>query len=247
VQFDPSLHLSEKSWQIFQAPFPWVYVQDIFPTDIYRQLSMSFQNVIHGEGVKQSVRQYDATIRRINTENSDLFFPFFDRVWIETLAAAFGAKPTSEIDAALHAHPAGSRAGWIHNDFNPGYFYPSSAGLTFSNDNNCDYRTGSGVDSDLVAKRMRHITIIFYVANDGWSPDQGGETGIYKSSSQTVDQPTARIAPINNSLFAFECSPHSYHAFMGTKGPRNSLTIWLHRPIENAREEWPYHDPVHWR
>ena len=54
----------------------------------------------------------------------------------------------------------------------------------------------------------------------------GGETGIYLPDGKTL---VAKIPPKNNLLFAFEISPLSYHAYLGSETmQRNSFIWWYH-------------------
>jgi Rps23 Pro-64 3,4-dihydroxylase Tpa1-like proline 4-hydroxylase len=93
---------------------------------------------------------------------------------------------------------------------------------------------------------MRYVTLIYYLNNDAWYPEMGGETGIYSSRRQSVDAADKFISPENNTLLVFECSPHSWHSFRGTRVRRNSITLWLHRDIAAAQNQWPNHEPVYW-
>ncbi len=163
-------------------------------------------------------------------------------------ASPSGSKRTTfEIDAATHSHPPGSRTGWIHNDYNPGWFARDAGSdqTIFSDEENCKYK--SSYEKTNYVGRMRYITIIYYLLNDGWEDGDGGETGIYSSSSQSPNLPDIAIPPINNTILMFECRPDSYHSFIASKKQRNSVTLWLHRPINEARKQWPYHEPIYWR
>ena len=51
-----------------------------------------------------------------------------------------------------------------------------------------------------------------------------------------VTAPAVRVPPLNNSLLVFENTPRARHAFIANqRSPRNSVILWLHRPVEQAR------------
>jgi hypothetical protein len=158
-----------------------------------------------------------------------------------------GLDAKFEVDGALHSHPPGSRSGWIHNDYNPGWFGRlAEQNEVYLNDGECNYRTGKmRADAEGVC-RMRYITLIFYLGNPQWRAGMGGETGIYLSQNRPVDSADIFVPPKDNTLLLFECTPHSWHTFRTTSFQRNSITLWLHRDSEDARKQWPNHEPVYW-
>ena len=78
--------------------------------------------------------------------------------------------------------------------------------------------------------------MIFYAANPPWMPGEGGETGLYPHGQSSVTAPAVRVPPVNNSLLIFENTPRAWHAFIANRrSPRNSIVLWLHRPVDQAR------------
>lgn len=112
--------------------------------------------------------------------------------------------------------------------------------LMFPPRGRCNYFTGQAKVPDAKPKEyIRAATMIFYLCNDGWEQGDGGETGIYSADCETEDTVVKLIPPLNNSLFLFECSPHSYHRFVTNPGrTRNSIILWLHASVQDAEARW---------
>jgi Rps23 Pro-64 3,4-dihydroxylase Tpa1-like proline 4-hydroxylase len=95
-------------------------------------------------------------------------------------------------------------------------------------------------------ERTRAVTMIFFLNNTDWREGDGGECGLYASREGNLE-PEARIAPINNSILVFECTPHSLHRFLANHAaPRDSVILWLHRQKELAVERWGERAIVKW-
>jgi hypothetical protein len=194
------------------------------------------------------IANYDATVVPLTSPDAGAFAPFLSFEWLTLVSRAMGLDATLEVDGALHSHPPGSRSGWIHNDYNPGWFARAAgANEVYLNDGACNYRTGKmRADGAHGICRMRYVTLIFYLANQAWRPGMGGETGIYLSQKRSVDDADFFVPPRDNTLLLFECTPHSWHTFRTTTFQRNSITLWLHRDFDEARKQWPGHEPVYW-
>lgn len=241
-------NLNNKSWRIQAKPFPHAVLENLFDKNYYSKICDGFEQHQRRSEDRSKYSNYDAVIRPISHKDSSLFDPLFRREWLSLVCAAFQRSTTFEIDAATHSHPAGSRSGWIHNDYNPGWFAREAAQneLIFSDSEDCKYK-GNYSEAHPYLCRMRYITMIYYLLNDEWVQGSGGETGIYGSAGQSVEKPDIAVPPKNNTLLIFECRPDSFHSFVSSKIRRNSITLWLHRPMAEARKQWPYHEPVYWR
>jgi hypothetical protein len=244
-------YLATREWQIRQAPFRCSIVENLFTAPVYQRLCAAFDQKMTaaGEHTKRS-KDYDAKILSLTHDDRTDFFPFLDLSFLSTLANGLELDITFEVDAAIHQHPPGSRNGWIHTDYNPGFF-PRAAErdeVLLVDLGLCNYRTGRTRDESLTpVLRLRHLAMIYYLNNTGWSEGDGGETGLYSSREQAVEKPDIVVPPRDNSMVMFECSPLSYHAFMATRRVRNSLILWLHRDWQGARARWPDHQPDYWR
>ncbi len=251
VRSEPALQgVKSQPWLVQRWPFKHLIVRDVFEKDIVDQLQSSFRVRVENHArPTASVANYDAVIMPFADCDRGAFAPLLDPEWLKLISRAMSLDATLEVDGALHSHPPGSRSGWIHNDFNPGWFgRPAKPGEVYLNSvGECDYKTGKALSPGTrPVRRMRCLTLIYYLANPQWSPGMGGETGIYLSSRQAVDRADIFVPPVDNTLLLFECTPHSWHSFLTSSFRRNSITLWLHRDFDQARQQWPHHEPVYW-
>ena len=240
--------IQNRKWLVKRSPYKHAIVTDLLEKQQLALLTENFRRRISSNAAASKVNNYDANIVPLKSVDRGAFAPFLDVEWLQLIARAMGLRATLEIDGALHSHPPGSRSGWVHNDYNPGWFGRAATpdGM-YLNDDECNYRTGKvRFDEVRPIRRMRYLTFIFYLDNPVWQPGMGGETGIYFSESQSVDRADVFVPPLNNTMLLFECGPHSWHAFRTTSFQRNSIILWLHRDFDEARQQWPHHDPVNW-
>ena len=245
-----SEYLLNRRWKIRSLPFKFCVVNDVFVDSVHQRIASAFQKKLSvRSGRDSSYSNYDAKILSFDEQDRAALFPLLDHEFLSTLARALELEVALEVDGAFHHHPPGSRTGWIHNDFNPGWF-PRSAQtgeVLLCDHERCNYRTGKvGNQSVNPLQRMRRLTLIYYVNNKGWQEGDGGETGLYSSRAQPLQRAEVKVPPIDNSLMMFECSPHSFHSFLSTKRARNSIILWLHAGMDSSKARWPNHEPVYW-
>ena len=225
-------------------------VRDLFDAEVAERLKLNFRaRVSERYSQRSRIADYDAVVLPFKEHDKETLSPLLDADWLKLISRAMRLDTMLEIDGALHSHPPGSRSGWIHNDYNPGWFTRAgeSGEVYINSERECDYKTGKVASSEVSPIcRMRYLTLIYFLDNPAWSPGMGGETGIYLSQAQSVEDADILVPPLNNTLLAFECTPHSWHSFRQTSFPRNSITLWLHREFERAKEQWPHHEPVYW-
>ena len=90
------------------------------------------------------------------------------------------------------------------------------------------------------------MAMLFYLCNEGWQEGDGGETGLFESVNSI--EPCITVAPRNNSILFFECTPRSYHSFLANPGlERNSIIMWVHRTMQDAISRWPGDRLERWR
>jgi hypothetical protein len=162
---------------------------------------------------------------------------FLSDAWRDLMSSMFGIEPSPYVFAGAHHHRIGARSGFVHNDFNPIWFERTADGsIRVPDGRRCNFRDGSGVLGDNQKVEMiRGAAVLFFLLNDGWSAGDGGEIGLFKSAAGKPSSPDGRVAPLNNSLIAFECTPKSYHAFLTNPGrPRTSIIMWVHRTAADA-------------
>ena len=238
-------------WWEHCLPFRHFRVRDFLRAEHYRTAEATFQEILDNtEGraagtlrLEFSASNYSARMLAISHRLAPRFCPIFSESFIRSLYDLMGLPYLPRIDAALHSNPAGSPHGWIHNDFCSAWFdesEPSNGALTFPNRARVQYF--DGVVKAKGAKPVeyaRAATLIFYLANHGWEPGDGGETGLYSSARESLRTTCELAAPENNTALFFECSPHSYHRFVANPGRiRNSLILWLHCEVDYAQTKW---------
>jgi hypothetical protein len=236
-------------WCAQEYPFRHFVAQDVLDADAYRRVGAAFTAILErteaGDESSYVLRKtnpkYDALMLGMNEVLAPNFYPFFSLPWLQALARQVAVPEVRRFDGGLHSNPKGSRTGWIHTDLCSGWFDESSSqpGL-FPRRKLVDYFTGAPKSKQAKpVEYVRAATMIFYLCNDGWSPGDGGETGLYASSYGGADASVALIPPINNSALLFECSPHSYHRFIANPGrARNSIILWLHATVQKAESRW---------
>jgi hypothetical protein len=244
-------YLANPVWCVREAPFKHCVVEGLFTPAVHQNLCSAFDRRMAeaGDSAKRS-SSYDASIVSLRESDRAPFFPFLELDFLSRLAAAMELEVSFEVDAAIHRHPPGSRSGWVHTDYNPGWFARAagSGELVLADMARCNYRSGKvGDESVTPVLRMRHLTLIYYLGNDDWRKGEGGETGLYSDLQQPVERPDIIVPPHSNSMLMFECSPVSLHAFLSTRRVRNSIILWLHCEWGRARAAWPSHRPDYWR
>ncbi|MFN2517963.1 MAG: 2OG-Fe(II) oxygenase, partial [Jatrophihabitantaceae bacterium] len=147
-------------------------------------------------------------------------------------------------------HEPGSASGWPHNDLNPGWFAEPPAGahrIQLPGDNHVDYHRGTHPAGVHARETVRAVSLLYYLANPEWTPGDGGETGLFANFDAAHLGPSSAVAPINNSLVMFECTPFSLHAFLTNRvHARNSVIMWLHRTKDDAIARWGAQSIVTW-
>jgi hypothetical protein len=244
--------LLSTTWWRRAHPFHHVIAEDVFRPEIYSQLVVAFRSTIERAEANRELRHttnYGADIVPLGGEHKDDFSVLLDRAWHDLLADCVAIQHSGEIDAGLHRHKVGSGSGWVHNDFNPGFFHtvarPGEALL--ADRSLCDYKTGRcAAPGSSAVERIRAAAMIYFLDNQ-WSPGCGGDTGLYSRMFQDVARPDVRIPPRNNSMLVFECTPHSYHSYLTNRlYTRNSIILWLHRSREAGLDKWGATGVVRW-
>jgi len=240
------------NWYEHKSPFTHFRAKNVLTNIAYDKVSTAFNiildatNNINPENSAYRLRRsgqknYDAWMLRINRELATIFAPFFSEDFLRSLAELVSLPFIPRIEGALHSSPSNSRTGWIHHDFCSAWFDESNPGegILYPN-NGCEYFTGKLVDpSAKPVEYVRAAALIYYLCNDGWRNGDGGETALYGAAKETINTRYDLIKPINNTLFFFRCSPHSYHRFITNPGmTRNSIILWLHMEAGFAESKW---------
>ncbi len=221
-----------RDFRVIKEPFPHVEIQNFFKPEVYQALSEEFTKVqqrgfIEEKYPKDRTRfhlfdvDYDGYVYTPppTLQSDNAFRIFYSLEWNQLFSKIFHQFTTFETSFAFHYHPVGDRTGFIHNDF---------ANRNFRQ----DIRLSNGVKPICVTGEngvpcRRIIAILFFLNNDDWKEGDGGELGIYRKDNPV---PVKKIAPRNNTLFAFQISADSFHAFQTNNKERNSFVQWFHIP-----------------
>jgi hypothetical protein len=185
----------------------------------------------------------------VTAADAGAFSVFVSPAWRDLIAGLLAPDSTTEVNVTLHHHAVGSLSGSPHNDLNPGWFIakPEPDGITVSDSAVCSYKSGHTSGPEPAVERVRAVALIYYLANPEGYYGSDGATGLYPRGSQPVARPVVAVAPRNNSLIAFECTPFSFHSFMtNPQVERNCLVMWLHRRKEEVIRRWGEQSIVGW-
>ena len=237
-------------WWRHTTPFVHFRAAEVFDPDTYAGLASAFAHTAgEARATQAGLRaarnpNYDADIISLNRQAMTRFEPLLSAGWIDDLHRLIGLPNHRRIDAALHSSAAGSRTGWIHTDLCAAWFDDprpgDSSDFILPDRSACEYFTGKALRPEARPREYaRAAALIYYLGNDGWRPGDGGETAFYSAKDVGPNSLVETIAPRNNSLILFPCSPHSYHRFIGNPGRRrDSIILWLHTTIEDATGRW---------
>jgi hypothetical protein len=250
--------LANRRWRYRTRPFPHLVARDVFSLEFFSELRQAYEEIL-ANGLSDT--RDPARFSR-NMPNSDAYawnFPpalegslaiFYTRRWHDMLARLLDVPATGDVNGALHHHHPGSSNGFVHGDLGPGWFtdQPRPDGINPMDLERCSYTSGKVYVADAQAREtIRAITMIFYLGNKGWSPGDGGETGLYAAKDTPVEQPVALAPPIDNSILVFENTPASYHSFLtNRRRPRGSAILWLHRPRGDVVARWGVQPAHQW-
>jgi nucleoside-diphosphate-sugar epimerase len=236
--------------------------EKLFDDDCYQQLERAFNEKL-SQGVNEEnvegkfsrsnaaategdqVNRYGAYIDRLHIRETSPYGIFYSRAFFDRMQEFFDFPFSPHMIGSLHHHKLNSPTGWIHSDFHYCNFIwnPNSEQLNPWTAGCCVYQKGYDTRPDIL-KCYRSVAIIFYVANQPWSPGDGGETCFFKTNDWR--DLCISVPPINNTAVAFEVSPHSYHTFVTNKvNPRNSVAFWFHSEPSYSLKRFNMFPPVH--
>ena len=219
--------VANRRWLSRAKPFPHVVVDNLFADGFYRALEHQFLEMLRRRPQALPSPGRDGRDRGQQDMYAMMLPPniggplaiFLSKEWHDTLAGLFAVPATGDIECLLHSHPVGSGHGWIHNDL-----------------------WAQALESDAPDQRrktVRAAAVLFYLGNPPWSPEDGGETGLYARPSDPPGLPVVAVPPVNNSLLAFECTPFSWHGYLSNRrSVRNSIVFWIHRSWADAAGHW---------
>jgi hypothetical protein len=226
--------------RLMSYPYNYAIIENFFNAAIYQEFVEQFNALISdarilGQVGDHTEHYYNAYTKTppIEAMSTDPMRYLVSKELQTYLCGFFGSKVNDTIAFALHSHPPPSKAGWKHTDFNVVRFNTTTgkiddASLRMWVNGSSDYADDTAEKEEPNTTRfVRHMACIYYLNNPDWSPNHGGETGIFSAYEKDIPL-VAKVPPINNSLFFFEATPYSYHAFVGSQVIRNSFIWWYH-------------------
>lgn len=247
--------LQNRRWLRRLDPFPHYMVRDVFIPEVATELSEAVTKVVGSEDRMAHFGWYDAYGTNFEPEEEWPLRVFISRAWHDMLAGLTGIQATGRVNGGIHHHTVGSKSGFVHHDLNPVYFnedptWDRQGDLAFmARHDLVGYTTGEALVPDVtVVKEVRAVAVLYYTANEDWSPGAGGETGLFHEQTDSVDEAAVKAPPLNNSMLIFPCTPHSYHSFLSNpKLERNSIVMWLHRSVDDTAAIWGPDAPMGWK
>jgi hypothetical protein len=247
----PRTVIHNRRWWRRERPFPHFVATDVFIKGFHSELSEAFRAVL-ARGLNQSfvrsLRGYDAYIHAFPPEIDAPLSFFISRGWHDLLASMVNVDVTDDVSAALHHHEPRSKDGIVHNDLNPGWFIrrPRSDGMNSATSSWCNYNHGDPHEQgETPVCRTRAIAMLYFLNNGPWRTGLGGECGLY--AHRDAAEAAVKVAPLDNSILVFECTPYSFHRFLSNRaGSRDSIILWLHRDRQHAIDRWGERAIVKW-
>jgi len=233
---------AHRRWIRRVEPFPHIYARDVFVPEFYGRLADELTRVRRDrpEAFGAVAADYGAIGASLTGLRDGPLALFLSRKWHDLIARVAGVATTGDVEGSVHHHPPGSPSGSPHNDLNPAWFKGSvpGPGEVRTVDPEVDLKSGPRTPEVFARETVRAVAVLFYFGNPDWQPGDGGETALYAHIG-TNPVPALTIPPLDNSLLLFECTPRSWHTFVGNNAAaRNSVVMWLHRPKEDVVRRW---------
>lgn len=236
-------------------PYNHIIIEDLFTNEVYNGLSDIFPSYIarnakpYGQS-ETATSKYEAYITGLSLEdcqNNKYYDIFISSYLQEFLTNIFNSKTNQYIASSAHWHMAPSKSGFVHRDFAICSF-KKSASVMLSD--KYDYTDDSDGGGEEIEKTMRSIVFLYYLNNPNDIDNYiGGGTGVYENFKGNLIK---EVRPKNNSLFAFEITPNSYHAYIGANFNRSAIVQWyhsspaymLHRHWDKVKNFYKYHNRI---
>ena len=221
------------SIEYYDEPYRHFILRNIFNAQIYDSMCDLFPKYIerchnpHGL-VGSTGLFYEALIYSMKREDCVGGWDFFaSAMWQKLVASIFNLQFNEYTAYSLHYHAGSpdrpSKDGWPHRDLSvcsmSGSVEPGQMAII----NGGEYADDSYDKQPNSIKALRSVAMLYYLNN---KPGQGGGTGVYTNYDASSIVKT--ISPENNSLFAFEIGPDSYHGYVGANYNRSAMVQWFH-------------------
>lgn len=224
-----------------------IVIENLFTDDVYKEIASTFPSFIarasvpYGETIG-ATSKYEAYITGLSLNDclNNKYYNIFISDFLQNFfSKVFNTKTNQYIASSAHWHIGPSKSGFVHRDFAICSFKKSDSIML---SDQYDYQDDSDSISESIEKTMRSIVFLYYLNNPNDIENYtGGGTGVYDSFKGAL---VKEVKPKNNSLFAFEITPESYHAYIGANFNRSAIVQWyhsspaymLHRHLEKAKK-----------
>lgn len=238
--------------KVNSEPFNHVVIDNFFKEDFLEELTHYYQTIFSKGLVDDDTEKerfhlfekkinYDGYVFSPEVTQEEPLKLFFSVAWNRFFSNIFNKPTTFGTSFALHHHPTGDKAGWVHHDYAT-YTFPYKLvlpnGVTGTRGEAGKVTLTPAEEKTKNIQQKRTIALIFYFNNPEWKEGDGGETGLYTSKSE--DSLFKKVAPVNNRLLAFDVSPQSFHAFQENHADRNSFVQWFHVDLEWAEHKYGF-------
>ncbi len=223
--------LAHRRWIRRTRPFPHIYVRDVFVPQFHRLLT---------EQLEQARADSPAELPLTALPDGPLAL-FLSRPWHDLITRVSGVETCGDVEGSLQHHAANSPRGRPRHGLSPAWFpaRPPAPGAVGLPDPAIEPRTGARPDGMDARELVRAVAVLFHLGNPPWRPGDGGETGLFAESGGRDQRPTVIVPPLDNSMLVFECTPRSWHSFLGANAAaRTSVAMWLHQPRKQAAHRW---------
>lgn len=216
--------------EYYPEPFHHVRLVDVFKPHIYQTMCDNFMSYINKtkpyKDQPGAVHNYAGYIYGMKLPDCINGYDFFiDNIWQTFIANIFNIELNNHIALSAHWHKAPSEAGFSHRDLNIVCNLPTQEKIRLTGD--CYYSDDSLDKQPDTHKIIRSVALLFYLRNkEDWKLEDKGGTSIYKNWN--FNSLIKEIPPQNNSIFAFEVCPNSFHGFSGSNFDRSAIVQWFH-------------------
>lgn len=156
----------------------------------------------------------------------------------ELVCSILNVQTVPALMLGSHRHNPPSRDGWIHTDCAIVSFPPDGPRVNgfnvFQPNTGCNYSDDSRDRQPTSLKLARSVACLYYFGNRDWQQGDGGETALFAIDRMS---PVKKVAPIHNTLLAFEISPVSFHSYQACPNhTRDSFIWWYHSNVSWMEE-----------
>jgi hypothetical protein len=226
----------------YENPYNHIVIDNLFSDEVYEELCDAFPSFIarsnkpYGES-DSATSKYEAYITGLSLEDclNNKYYDIFISSYLQKfLTSIFNTCTNNYIASSAHWHMSPSKSGFVHRDFAVCSFQKSNSIML---SDKYDYTDDSDTGGEVVEKTMRSIVLLYYLNNPiDIENYTGGGTGVYSSFKGGLIK---EVRPKNNSLFAFEITPESYHAYVGANFNRSAIVQWYHSsPAYMLHRHW---------